>query len=286
MNIVDVSIKKPVLTTMALLACVVFGGLAYFSIPVSLFPDVKVPMVTVQTVYAGASPQVIESQITKKIEDKVSSISNLDYITSYSMDSVSVILIAFNFGVDENQVLQEVKDKVEVLISELPADAKRPAISKIDISSQMPVMNLVMEGELEATELYTFGQTVVSDRLSQVDGVGSVSLSGGQEREIRVELDRSTVFTRSVALSQIGGILAAANVEIPGGNVKIENMDIPVRLKGEFSDLDEIRDLDVPTSTGVYKLRQLADVRDATKPCGRDHPLDKKAGSRNENAFC
>jgi HAE1 family hydrophobic/amphiphilic exporter-1 len=286
MNIVDVSIKKPVLTTMALLACVVFGGLAYFSIPVSLFPDVKVPMVTVQTVYAGASPQVIESQITKKIEDKVSSISNLDYITSYSMDSVSVILIAFNFGVDENQVLQEVKDKVEVLISELPADAKRPAISKIDISSQMPVMNLVMEGELEATELYTFGQTVVSDRLSQVDGVGSVSLSGGQEREIRVELDRSTVFTRSVALSQIGGILAAANVEIPGGNVKIENMDIPVRLKGEFNSLDEIRDLDVPTANGLFKLHQLADVRDATKTVReRTILLDKKAGSRNENAL-
>jgi len=156
MNVIDLSVKRPVLTLVVLLAFVVFGILAYFSIPVSLFPDIKVPYVTIQTVYAGANPEDIETQITKKIEDQVTSISDLDTVTSYSMDSASIVIVQFKYGKDENLALQEVKDKVEVIIPDFPSGAKRPAISKIDISSMMPVMNIVLEGDMTPTELYTF----------------------------------------------------------------------------------------------------------------------------------
>lgn len=286
MNVIDLSVKRPVLTLVVLLAFVVFGILAYFSIPVSLFPDIKVPYVTIQTVYAGANPEDIETQITKKIEDQVTSISDLDTVTSYSMDSASIVIVQFKYGKDENLALQEVKDKVEVIIPDFPSGAKRPAISKIDISSMMPVMNIVLEGDMTPTELYTFADKVVVDQLSQVAGVSSVEIGGGQEREIRVELDRSTVYSRSVPLTQIAGILAAANMELPGGNVGIQNRDVPVRIKGSFESLDEIRNLDIPTKTGVYKVRQLGEVKDTTKTVReRTLLLDKKAGTRNDNAL-
>lgn len=286
MNIVDVSIKRPVLTIVLLLSLVVFGVLAYFSLPMSLFPDLKLPMVTIQTVYAGASPDVIETQITKRIEDQVAAIADLDSIISYSMDSASIIIVQFNFGTDENLKLQEVKDRVEVIVSDLPEDAKRPSISKINLATAMPVMNIVLQGDMSPTELYTFANTTVSDAISQVPGVSSVALSGGQEREIRVEMEKSTVFERSVSPQQIAGLLAAANVELPGGNIQMEGRDVPVRLKGEFRDLDSIRDLDVPTGSGLFKLRQLAEVRDAsTEARERTILFDKKSGTRNENAL-
>jgi len=285
-NLVDLSIKRPILISVILVALVLFGALAYFSIPASLVPNIKIPYVTIQTLYAGASPDVVESQISKRIEDQVTAIADIESVTSYSMDSVSVVIVEFAYGTDDNLALQEVKDKVEVIISSLPADAERPAISKIDIASASPVMNLVVEGDMAPTELYTFADTVVSDRISQVSGVGSVELSGGQEREIRVELARSTVFERSVSPQQVAGILGAANVELPGGNLQIEGRDVPVRLKGEFKSLDEIRDLDLPTATGTFKLRQLAEVKDAnTEVRERTILLDKKAGTRSENAL-
>lgn len=286
MNIVDLSIKRPIMVAMGIIALVFFGLLAYFTIPVNLMPNMTIPVVTIQTVYAGASPQVIETQISKKIEDQVSSISGLKQVTSYSLESVAVVVAEFQFGTDENKNLQEVKDKVELIQGQLPKDAEKPAITKVDMSSWSPVMSVVLDGDMDPTELYTFASTTVNDRLSQVDGVGSVQISGGQEREIRVELDRSTVFARSVPVEQIAGILASANVEIPGGNLTIADQDLPVRLKGEFSSLDSIRDLDVPTPNGVFKLRQLADVKDAGKTVReRTILVDKVAGTRNENAL-
>ncbi|MFP3041749.1 efflux RND transporter permease subunit [Treponema primitia] len=286
MNVVDLSIKRPVLTLMVLLAFVIFGILAYVSLPVSLFPDMSSPMVTIQTIYSGASPQVVETQLTKKIEDQVFAIGDLDSITSYSMDSVSVITASFKYGKDENTALQEVKDKVEVIIADLPLDAKRPAISKIDIASAIPVMQIVLEGDMDSTELYTLASTTIGDQLSQVSGVGSINLSGGDKREITVELNRATVFERAVPIEQIAGLLAAANLELPGGSIETADQDIPVRFKGEFTSLDEISNLDVPTAEGVFKLRQLGDVRDThTVVRERTILLDKGAGTRNEGAI-
>ncbi|WP_020611867.1 efflux RND transporter permease subunit [Sediminispirochaeta bajacaliforniensis] len=286
MHIVDISIKRPVLTITLIAAFIVFGILAYLRISVSLFPDIKAPYVTIQTVYPGASPQVIESQITERIEDQISAIANLESITSYSMDSVSLVTVEFTYGKDENLALQEVKDKVEVIISELPDDAERPAISKVDIASSMPVMNIVLEGDMTPTELYTYASTTGSSGLAQVSGVGSVEVSGGQEREIHVELDRTATFSRSIPLTQIVSMLAAANVELPGGSLKMNKEDFPVRFKGEFNELDAIRDLDVESGVGTFKLRQLADVVDShAEVKERTVLFDKKDNIRNDNAL-
>ena len=125
MHIVDLSIKRPIMITMALIAVVIFGAMAYFSLPVSLFPNMSVPYVTVQTIYAGASPEVLETQVTKRVEDQVASISDLESIVSYSMDSVSFVLVEFKYGKDENIAVQEVKDKVEAISADLPDDADK-----------------------------------------------------------------------------------------------------------------------------------------------------------------
>ena len=118
---------------------------------------------------------------------------------------------------------------------------------------------------MDPTTLHTLADKVVKARLAQIEGVGRVDLGGGREREVRVELGRADVFDRSVPLLQIAGLLQAANVEIPGGSFKEDGQDLSVRLKGQFQSIDDIRNLDVPTRSGIVKLRQIADVRDSYK---------------------
>ena len=286
MNIVDLSIKKPVAVTMICLALVLFGLMAYFNLPVSLLPDTSVPVVSVQTVYGGASPLTIETQLTKKIEDQIFSIADLDTVSSYSMDSASIVVAVFKDGKDENLALQEVKDKVDVLAADLPAAAKKPVISKMNATSGSSVMDIIIEGDMSSTQLYDYASTVVKDQLSQVTGVGNVDLSVGEEREIRVDLHDTPVFTRFLPVQQIAGILAQANMEVPGGNVVFEGQDIPVRFKGEFNSIEEISDTDVPTRAGVFKLRQLANVYDS-KTVVRERTIfnNVETGKRNENAL-
>jgi HAE1 family hydrophobic/amphiphilic exporter-1 len=286
MSIVDIAIKRPVTVTMGALALVMFGLLAYFSLPVSLLPETRTAVVTVQTMYPGASPQIVESQLTKQLEDQVFSIADVDSLTSYSMDSVSVITVMFKDGKDENLAIQEVKDKVDAVLPELPGGVEKPSISKIDVAASLPIMNIVLEGSMDNTELYTLGSTVVREELSRISGVGSVEISGGESREIRVNLNRAAAYERFLPVEQVAAILSRANIEIPGGNIAMEGEDIPVRFRGEFRSLEEIGDLDIPTSSGVFKLRQLGTIED-THITVRERTIlrDKDAGTRNEGAL-
>ncbi len=287
MSIIDLSIKRPVLVSMFLLVFVVFGAIAYFNIPLSLIPTPKIPYVTVQTIYPGAGPLVIESQVTKKIEDQVASLAQLDSITSYSIEGASIVMVKFKIGKDENVATQEVKDKIDAILDKLPSGTKRPTITKLDIGSSFPVMNLVLEGSggIDATRLRSLADNVVKDRLAQVEGVGEVDVAGGRQREIRVELGRAEVYERSLGLLQVAGLLQAANLEVPAGSFKDGGQDLSVRFKGQFTSLGEMTDLDLPSPTGLVKLRQIAEVRDAgTEVRERVVFFDNKAGTLNSDA--
>jgi HAE1 family hydrophobic/amphiphilic exporter-1 len=286
MHIVDLSIKRPVTIFMGSLALVVFGILAYFNLPVLLLPETAVPVITIQTVYPGASPLSVENQLTKKIEDQIFSLGELDTITSYSLDSVSIVIANFREGKDENLALQEVKDAIDILAADLPAAARKPVITKVNLTSGTPVMDIIIEGDMDSMELYEYASSVVKDQFAQVQGVGSVELSVGEEREIRVDLHGTPVFERFLPVEQIAGILARANLELPGGNLVLEGQDIPVRFKGEFTSIEEIEDTDITTRAGVFKLRQLANVYDSnTVVRERTIFYDNEKGTRNENAL-
>jgi HAE1 family hydrophobic/amphiphilic exporter-1 len=286
MSIIDISIKRPVTVIMGALALVVFGIIAYTSLPVSLLPETQMAVVTVQALYPGASPQIVESQLTKPVEDEVFSVADVDSLTSYSMDSVSIVTVLFREGKDENLAIQEVKDKIDAILAQLPDAVEKPSISKIDVAASIPIMNIVLEGNMDNTELYTIGSTVVRDELSQITGVGGVEISGGEEREIQVNLDRAAAYERFLPVEQVAAILARANIELPGGNIGMEGEDIPVRFKGGFTSLEEIGDLDIPTSSGLFKLRQLGTIED-THITVRERTIlrDKDAGTRNEGAL-
>ena len=208
----DISIKRPIMISMGLIVFMVFGGLAYFTLSLDLMPDVEIGFVTVQTIYPGAGPKEIESQVTKRIEDSVATISKIEYIESYAMDSVSIVMLKFDIGKDSDIATQEVKDKVDAILNDLPDDAETPIVEKFDLRA-IPVLNIVLSGKLEMKELYELADKRLKDRFSQIEGVARVNLVGGQEREIRVELDNRVVFENAISLAQLSQILKVQNLD-------------------------------------------------------------------------
>jgi hydrophobic/amphiphilic exporter-1 (mainly G- bacteria), HAE1 family len=258
---VNLAINRPVLVIVFILVLLIFGGMAYFTLSINMMPDVNIPYVVIQTVYPGSSPREVETQITKKVEDAVSTISKIDFIESYSMEGASLVVMKFKLGKDVDIALRDVKDKVDAIQSEFPDDAKRPTIYKYEMGSQ-PIAELVLTGSVTSQELYDIADKKLKDRLSQIEGVAKVDVSGGQKREIQIALDRDTAEENGVSLTMLDQLLTAGNLDLPGGHFVQEGQEYTVRLGGQYASVVSMPDLDVPTRYGVKKLRQLADVRD------------------------
>ena len=264
MFLAKVSINRPVMTTMGIMVFLIFGLLAYFTLNLNLQPDVEIPYVTISTVYPGAGPKEIEVLISKKIEETVSTISQIERVESYSLDGLSIVIIEFKMKKNVNVANQEVKDKVDEIINDLPDDAELPIVQKVDLKS-FPVVDVVLSGNLDPRELYEIADKTLKDRFSQIEGVAKVDITGGQEREIRVVLDNKTAFENNISLPQLLGILKAYNMDIPGGYFKIRDQEYTVRLKGEYADVATMKNMQVPTPFGSKKLQQFAQVLDAGK---------------------
>jgi len=227
-----------------------------------MMPDVNIPFVTVQTIYPGAGPTEMETLVSKKIEDAVSTISKIEEINSYSMEGVSYVIIEFDLGKDPDIANQEVKDKVSAIMMQLPQDAESPVVEKFDVGS-FPVIEIVLSGNLDIKELYDLADKQLKDRFSQIEGVGRVNLIGGQEREIRVEFDNRTVFQNKISLMQLAQILAVQNMDVPGGRFLQSDQEFSVRFQGQFPSVEEIDNLEIPTAFGIKRLGQIADISDA-----------------------
>lgn len=256
------SINRPVMVTMILGVFLVFGAMAYFGLSLNLMPEADIPFVTIQTIYPGAGPNEVETLITTKIEDAISTVSRIDYIDSYSMDNVSIVLIAFELGKDIDVAVAEIKQKVDAIQINLPSDAEIPSVDKVDFTA-FPIMEIILTGNLDGRELFEIADKQLKDRFSQVEGVASVDVTGGQQREIQVKLDDRVVFQNMISLPQLAQILAAHNMDMPGGQFRQQDQEYSVRMEGEFTAVEDLNQLDIPTAFGVKKLRQIADVSDS-----------------------
>ncbi len=265
MFLAKISINRPIMVTMGILVLMIFGFLAYTTLNLNRTPEVDIPFVTVQTIYPGAGPKEIETQISKKIEDAVATVSEIKRIESYSLDGVSIVLIEFNLTKDVDVASQEVKDKIDVIINDLPEDADDPITEKFDIGAE-PILDLVLSGKDQTPqELFDIADRQLKDMLSQIKGVANVELVGGQEREIQVQFDSKTVYENMISMPQLMQILAAHNMNLPGGYFNINDLEYTVRVTGEYEDLKDIRELEVPTAFGNKKMKQIADVVDGGK---------------------
>ena len=263
MSLVETSLKKPLLIAVVFIALTLGGIISYTQLNLNLLPKIEAPVITVQTIYPGAGASEVETSVTKKIEDALSTLENLRKITSTSMEGVSVIAVELNENADVNFVVQDAQRKVSTIKSTLPADVLDPAINKISLDEQ-PIMNIAASSALSSTEFYKLTEDRIRPRLAKLSGVGDVRMTGGTEREIRVNINAEKLKAYNLSILQVLQAVQTANMEIPAGNVETAEAVYSVRLAAKFSDLNELRNTVITTlpNGGKIKVLDVAEVED------------------------
>lgn len=265
MNLFRIFIRRPVLTTMILVALLVLGINSYRDMIVEMMPQIDLPFVVVTTVYPGASPAEIESQVTKKIEDEIATIANVKKIESTSMENMSQIVVEFELDTDVDLDAIDVKDKVEAILSELPEDADRPIIQKWDINA-IPIIEIAVSAPRPLQEVYRISDRVIKERLSRIGGVGEVEITGKRERQIRVEIQQERLRAYGLSLLDIVGVVSAGNLNVPAGHITRGASETTLRMVGEVNDPAELAAFRIPLPRGgTIPLSEVADIRDTTE---------------------
>ncbi|MBD3178618.1 MAG: MMPL family transporter, partial [Candidatus Latescibacteria bacterium] len=265
MNLFRIFIRKPVLTTMILVALLVLGVNSYRDMIVEMMPQIDLPFVVVTTVYPGASPEEIESQITKKIEDEIATIANVKKIESTSMENMSQVIVEFELETDVDMDAIDVKDKVDAILSDLPEDAERPIIQKWDINA-IPIIELTVSAPRPLQEVYRISDRVIKERLSRIGGVGEVEITGKREREIRVEVQQERLRAYGLGLLDIVGIVSAENLNVPAGHITRGASETTIRMVGEVNAPSDLAKLRIPLPGGsTIPLSEIADIVDGTE---------------------
>ncbi|HUI30961.1 MAG TPA: efflux RND transporter permease subunit [Candidatus Acidoferrales bacterium] len=265
MRLTEIAIKRPAFITMVFVALAVLGIYSYNQMGVDLLPKTDWPIVTVVTVYPGAGPKEVENDISKPLEDGLSSLNNIDNIRSYSRENVSIVVVQFGFSTDLNTAVNDVQRNVDMIRATLPKEAEAPKIQKADLNS-FPIVRVSAEASMEPTVLYQFIKDRVQPALEQVPGVATINLVGGKQREIRVEVENSRLRAYNISLMQVAQALGADNLDFPAGTITDDNREFTVRLSGKFQTLDQLRNMVIAsTSQGVVHLSDIADVKDTYK---------------------
>ena len=239
MKISDVAIDRPVFTTMAALATLVLGGLAVTRLGVDLFPNVTIPVVAITTVYPGSGPTEVEQQVTKRIEDAVSTINGVDLVRSFSRDSVSVVVVQFKLSVDELESSSDVRDRLQVIRSTLPDGVKDPLVQKFDPSAA-PILTYAVRGKEDPIDLTRMVEDRVRPALEAVEGVGSVVIRGGVEREIQIDLEQGKLQALGLSVNTVAQLLRAESVDLPGGRLTVGGREFSLKAAGRFSSPEDI----------------------------------------------
>ena len=266
MNIFKTAVQRPVATLMIFFGVLVLGIYSIMRIPIDLFPELNPPVINVVTAYPGGGPQEIEQNVTEPLEDQLSTVSNLDEITSSSVSDVSSIELEFNWSADMTEAANDTRDVISRVRNQLPEDAEDPFIFKFS-SGDIPVVILGVTAEESFPNLRkTLDDELVSP-LNRLPGVGNVSLQGGPEREIKVQIKPEKLEAySSITMNTIAQALQAENTNIPAGNVDIGEMEFNIRANTKLDDISDIRDI-VLSNEGnkpVY-IKDVAEVKDGLK---------------------
>lgn len=269
MWLTNVSIRRPVFILMVVLALITLGLTARQKMPVELTPKIELPFVAIMTIYPGAGPQEIETLVTEPIEEAVSSASGLKNLTSYSQDGVSFVFMEFELGVNNDTAAADVRDKLSAIRGTLPDDIDEPAIIKINMNSQ-PIITMALRGDQSSKDLRHLADKTIKDRLAKINGVAAVYVSGGEEREISVSIDRDRLQAYGLYINMISQALAMENLNLPSGSIKegiggSETRSYAVRTVGEFKDADEIANIKLQIPGGTVRLGDIATIQDTIK---------------------
>lgn len=265
-KMIEVFVKRPATTIILILFFVLLGFVSYFNLNVEQNPKIDFPLVSVNVIYPGASPEDIEVQIIKKVEDSVVEIADIKNIKSRAFENFGYVLVEFNLGADVNVKSSEVKDKVDSIINDLPKGIDKPVVARVDPFATSVVELALVSKTVSPKDLFEYADKKLKNEFSKVKGVGSVDVFGGRKREIRIELDPDLMEERYITITDVIGAVARRNLNVPIGSIDREKTSLSLRYVGEFSSVDEIRKLRLNTVDGSeFLLSEIAKIYDGAK---------------------
>ncbi len=277
MKLAEISIKRPSLV-IVLFTILILGGLfSYSQLGYELIPKFEQNVITIATIYPGASPSEVENTVTKKVEDAVASLENIKKIDSRSYESLSTVSITLNTKAKVDISLNDAQRKINAIISDLPDNAKTPSLSKFSLSD-LPIMTIGANGKMDEVEFYDLIDKKIAPVLSRVTGVAQVNIIGGQEREIQVSLDAVKMQGYGLSVPQVQQVILSSNLDFPTGNIQTREQKILIRLAGKYKNVEELKNLIVSSKNGIQvRLADIADVQDAQKTAEKIARIDRKS---------
>lgn len=277
MKLAEISIKRPSLI-IVLFTILTLGGLfSYSQLGYELIPKFEQNVITISTIYPGASPSEIENTVTKKIEDGIASLENIKKIDSKSYESLSIVSITLTSNAKIDVSMNDAQRKINQLLSDLPDDAETPSLTKFSLSD-LPIMTIGAKGKMDEAAFYDLIDKKIAPVLSRVEGVAQVDIIGGQEREIQVNLDANRMQGYNLSIPEVQQMILTSNLDFPTGNIQTRDQKILIRLAGKYKSVQELRDLVISSKGGIeIRLKDIADVQDDQKVAEKISRVDQQS---------
>jgi HAE1 family hydrophobic/amphiphilic exporter-1 len=266
MSITEISIKRPALVIVIFTVLGILGVLSYSKLPYNLLPKFEAPVMSIVTLYPGAAAGEVETSVTKKIEDALASLENLDKIQSTSQEGVSMVVVQLKQTADINQAVQDAQRKINTIMALLPTEVEPSSINKFS-TDDMPILQMGVTAGMKPTEFFKLVEDRIEPQLAKVEGVGQISIIGGDRREIKVNIDPNKLKAYNLSINQVSQAIFNSNQDFPTG--KIENTDkrYSLRLSAKFTTLDQLRQLviaNLPNGSRIT-VADIAEVEDGLK---------------------
>jgi len=269
MKISRFSIQRPILTTMIALIVVILGGVSLSRLPIDLMPDITYPTLSVSATYENASPEEVEELVTRPIEEAMSAVPGVEEVSSVSSEGSSRVRVAFSWGTNLDAATDDVRDRLDRVLSRLPEDVERPSLRKFDPAS-FPILIMGASSNLDPIQMRRIIDEQIKYRIERVPGVAALDVRGGLEREIQVNLYANEVIALGIPLDQILNSIRTGNITLPAGTVERGHYEITVRTPGEYTSLDQLRDTVIAVREGVpVQLKDIASVEDTSQEVTR-----------------
>lgn len=275
------AIKRPLLTFVVFLVLVLLGFMTMEILPLDLMPNVTLPSVSVVTLYPGSTPEDVEKLVTEPLEEAISTVPDLNHVTSYSQEGVSAITAEFNWGADLNVAVNDLRDRLDIVKKFLPGDAEEPLIFKFDIS-QWPIL-IVAASAIDSTiDLRYLIEDQLVDELKRARGVGAVQIwGGGKVKQINVHVDKARLEGYGLTMDRVVQAISLENIGAPVGDIKVGVTDFSVRVPAEFQNVNEIEDVPITLHKGaIIRLRDIARVEE-----GFQDPINYVRVNKREGVF-
>lgn len=265
MALSSTSLRRPVAMTCLLIALTFLGANAYRKMGLELMPKVDAPYITVVTVWPGATPKDLETDVAKKIEDAVSAVDGLKHVTSVCLENMVQSVLEFQLGVDVNVVATDVREKIDLKMDEFPDGVEKPIIQKFNVNSS-PIVTLALTGDLTLDQMYDYADNTLRDQLSIIPGVANVELLGGAKREVHVLLQRDALGAAGLtSLSVVKALQEGVN-SLPSGRLQERGTEYAVRFDAEYQKVEELGGLQVAGKDGARRfIRDLGAVQMGTE---------------------